>query len=286
MEQPNYYAIIPAVVRYNKNLKANEKLLYGEISALANKRGYCSASNGYFAELYDTTPETVSRWVANLVKQGCLKSQIIKDGNNQIIERRLYLCEVRPPIDENINTPMTKTSRGIDENVKGGIDENVKENNTRLNNTYTPLPPNETDCADALVSANAKTGGVVCVEENPTAKPKADKNANVPMAEIVAAYNEVCGHILPKAIGLPDHRKRHIGARWREYLNTENQHGKVRYTDKESGLKWWKSLFAKVLLEPRWCGAMESGWKADLTWILKPQNFQKILEFVPTQRRK
>lgn len=285
MEQPNYYAIIPAVVRYNKNLKANEKLLYGEISALANKRGYCSASNGYFAELYDTTPETVSRWVANLVKQGCLKSEIIMDGK-QIIERRLYLCEMHLPIDEKINTPMTKTSGGIDENIKGGIDENVKENNTRLNNTYTPLPPNETDCADALVSANAKTGDVVCVEENPTAKPKADKNANVPMAEIVEVYNEVCGHILPKAIKLPDYRKRHIGARWREYLNTENQHGKVRYTDKESGLKWWKSLFAKVLLEPRWCGAMESGWKADLDWILKPQNFQKILEFVPTQRRK
>lgn len=277
MEQPSYYAIIPAVVRYNKNLKANEKLLYGEISALANKRGYCSASNAYFAELYGTTPETVSRWVANLVKQGCLKSEIITDGK-QIIERRLYLCEMHLPIDEKINTPMTKTSRGID--------ENVKENNTRLNNINTPLPPNKTDCANALVSANAKTGDVVCVDDNPTAKPKADKNANVPMAEIVAAYNEVCGHILPKAIGLPDHRKRHIGARWREYLNTENQHGKVRYTDKESGLKWWKSLFAKVLLEPRWCGAMESGWKADLTWILKPQNFQKILEFVPTQRRK
>lgn len=277
MEQPSYYAIIPAVVRYNKNLKANEKLLYGEISALANKRGYCSASNAYFAELYGTTPETVSRWVANLVKQGCLKSEIITDGK-QIVERRLYLCEMHLPIDEKINTPMTKTSRGID--------ENVKENNTRLNNINTPLPPNQTDCANALVSANAKTGDVVCVDDNPTAKPKADKNANVPMAEIVAAYNEVCGHILPKAIGLPDHRKRHIGARWREYLNTENQHGKVRYTDKESGLKWWKSLFAKVLLEPRWCGAMESGWKADLTWILKPQNFQKILEFVPTQRRK
>lgn len=284
MKQPNYYAIIPAVVRYNKNLKANEKLLYGEISALANKRGYCSASNGYFAELYDTTPETVSRWVANLIKQGCLKSEIIMDGK-QIIERRLYLCEVRPDIDENINTLMTKTSIGIDENIKGGIDENVKENNTRLNNTYTPLPPtNET--ANAAVSANAKTGGVVCVDDNPTAKPKADKNANVPMAEIVAAYNEMCGHILPKAIKLPDYRKRHIGARWREYLNTENPHGNVRYTDKESGLKWWKSLFAKVLLEPRWCGAMESGWKADLDWILKPQNFQKILEFVPTQRRK
>ena len=35
--QINYYAIIPATVRYSKELKATEKLIYGEITALANK---------------------------------------------------------------------------------------------------------------------------------------------------------------------------------------------------------------------------------------------------------
>ena len=35
----NYYAIIPATVRYSKELKANEKLLYGEITSLSNKNG-------------------------------------------------------------------------------------------------------------------------------------------------------------------------------------------------------------------------------------------------------
>ena len=36
-EQPNYYAIIPATIRYDNNLKPAEKLLYGEITALANR---------------------------------------------------------------------------------------------------------------------------------------------------------------------------------------------------------------------------------------------------------
>lgn len=36
-----YYAIIPATIRHNKDLKPAEKLLYGEITSLANKNGFC-----------------------------------------------------------------------------------------------------------------------------------------------------------------------------------------------------------------------------------------------------
>ena len=45
--QINYYAVIPATVRYNNSLKPSEKLMYGEITALANKMGYCFANNKY-----------------------------------------------------------------------------------------------------------------------------------------------------------------------------------------------------------------------------------------------
>ncbi len=51
-EDPNYWAILPANVRYDKELAANEKILYAEITALSNKYGFCFAKNKYFAELY------------------------------------------------------------------------------------------------------------------------------------------------------------------------------------------------------------------------------------------
>jgi len=119
-EHRSYYAIIPANVRYDKRLKPNTKLLYGEITALCNERGFCWAGNEYFADLYGVNKETISRWVSDLIKFGYLNREIIyKEGTNQIINRYLRINQY--PIDEKRNTP---------------IDEKVKDNNTLFNNTF------------------------------------------------------------------------------------------------------------------------------------------------------
>lgn len=69
MEQPSYYAVIPAHVRY-ADISANAKLLFGEITALSSKEGYCWASNKYFGDLYGVGAKTVSDWVAELRDAG------------------------------------------------------------------------------------------------------------------------------------------------------------------------------------------------------------------------
>ena len=85
--KPNYYAILPAEVRYSENLSPNSKLLYAEISALTNKSGKCYAKNQYFAELYNVEKETVSRWISQLVKFGFIKTKVIRNENNEVIKR-------------------------------------------------------------------------------------------------------------------------------------------------------------------------------------------------------
>lgn len=60
-----YYAIIPANVRY-ANIKANAKLLYWEITALAKRTGECYANNKYFADLYNVSEKQISVWIKEL----------------------------------------------------------------------------------------------------------------------------------------------------------------------------------------------------------------------------
>ena len=69
-EDVGFFAIIPATVRYDKSLPPGAKLLYGEISALAKKKGYCWSRNPYFAELYDTSERTIIEWIWRLHAAG------------------------------------------------------------------------------------------------------------------------------------------------------------------------------------------------------------------------
>lgn len=118
-EKPNYYAIIPADVRYDNTLKDKAKLLYGEIVALSNKEGVCFASNKYFAELYDVSPTTISLLVKDLLDKGYIESEIIyKEGTKEILHRYLKIIK-----------------EGYLRNLKEGIKENLKDNNTSINNT-------------------------------------------------------------------------------------------------------------------------------------------------------
>lgn len=123
-EQPNYYAIIPATVRYDTNLKYAEKLLYGEITALANKNGYCYAQNKYFADLYNVTAVSVSRWISHLQELGYIKTEVIRNENKEIVSRNIYIVDI-PYCQKNQYPYIQKNQEGINKNVK---DNNIKYN--------------------------------------------------------------------------------------------------------------------------------------------------------------
>lgn len=103
---PSFYSILTAQVRYDKRLKPIEKLLYSEISALLNMRGECYASNKYFAELYDVSERYVSNMIAHLEEVGYIKVEIVSiDFKNK---RYLKLSE---PIAEPEETEEQRRER-------------------------------------------------------------------------------------------------------------------------------------------------------------------------------
>lgn len=135
----NYYAIIPATVRYSKELKANEKLLYGEITSLSNKNGYCYAQNRYFANLYNVSIETVSRWLSHLQKLGFIQVVVKRSENKEVIARYIYIVDI-PYCQKNQYPSFQKYQKGIDENVKDNtINNNINEDdlfNLIINNSF------------------------------------------------------------------------------------------------------------------------------------------------------
>jgi len=142
METPNFYAIIPATVRYCEDLIPTAKLLYGEITALCNERGFCWASNSHFAKLYNVSDFTVSRWISQLEAKGFIWTQIDKSAGNQ---RLIYINDSVPllrksarGIDEKRKTLLTKSAKPSCGKAQDPIDEKRNHNNTvnnKENNT-------------------------------------------------------------------------------------------------------------------------------------------------------
>ena len=131
----NFYAIIPAYVRYDKSLKPNAKLLYGEITALCNREGFCWAGNDYFAELYDVDQKTISRWISQLVDKNYISIEVLKiEGNKRKIfidNSALRLVTKRSlPSDKKVTTLLTKKSLPSDKKVTSIIRMNNTINNT------------------------------------------------------------------------------------------------------------------------------------------------------------
>ena len=151
MENPNYYAIIPANVRYSFEISEFQKLLYAEITALAQKNGYCFASNTYFSKIFTSprrddngeiqqrNPKAISNAINDLAKKWFIQIEIDKNSGNQ---RKIYIGEISfkkakiatihqkvDTIHENMDTYPRESGDPIHENVEhNNINITIKDN--------------------------------------------------------------------------------------------------------------------------------------------------------------
>jgi len=121
--EPSFYAIIPADVRYCKALPPSAKLLYGELTALAKKKGYCWASNAYFADLYEVEERQIKRWLEALKVEGFIHVEITKNGLKS--ERKIWVSQrmftkgqKRPFVENNLTPSEDASTDGFQRRVK------------------------------------------------------------------------------------------------------------------------------------------------------------------------
>ena len=125
--KPSYWAVLPAAVRYDPKIPASAKLLYAEISALTDGRGFCWASNAYFERLYDLSERTIIRLIRALEAAGYIR---IEDADGGSATRKIYagVNPIAETPDKNVSTPRQKCQGGGDKNVTHNRKENKTEN--------------------------------------------------------------------------------------------------------------------------------------------------------------
>lgn len=122
---PNYYGILPANVRYDRKLVPMARILYTEISALANASGECTASNKYFATLYDVAPTTVSEWIAQLFDAGYIDVFVDHAAGNK---RKIRIAIQNFPKTSSEKAEDPSSEKAEDNNTSKNISFNITKN--------------------------------------------------------------------------------------------------------------------------------------------------------------
>ncbi|KAF0362556.1 helix-turn-helix domain-containing protein [Pediococcus acidilactici] len=154
-DKPNYYSITPAVVRYDKSLPMGARFMYGEITALTKKDGYCWAGDAYFAELYEVKKATIQNWLRALEQKGYItRERVYKDGTKQIKNRYIkifdtpmqnnlgtYTKNFDNPTQNNLGTYAKNIENPMQNNLRDSITSTTTSNNTNNNKPSKPPKP-------------------------------------------------------------------------------------------------------------------------------------------------
>ena len=267
------------------------KLVLLKLADNANDKGECFPSYQHIADQCEISRRAVMGHIRELEKAGYLKIKRRKNGKeNQSNVFYLTLKKGGEPAalgGSELSAPPSERNAPPSEPAALGGGESgspITSHSFEPVIEPTPLPPNSAGKVDAVASANPDGLAGVCGDDQKRTAAKPRRRYEAPINELVAIYNEETAGVLPAVQKITDSRIKAVNARWLQFLNSKTLTGEVRYSDRESGLAWWRKFFRKVLLNERWCGGSGIEWTADFDWIVKQSNFVKILEWRPAKR--
>ena len=90
-EYLHYDSVLPMSIWFNERLEPTSIKLYAITRGLANKYGYCFATNQYLADILKCTTRAVQKWLSTLVEEGYIKIQYDRTGSQT--QRKVYISE-------------------------------------------------------------------------------------------------------------------------------------------------------------------------------------------------
>lgn len=156
---------------------------------------------------------------------------------------------------------------GLDAN---GCDRMQSDAMDADNDNDTDTDISKSDTTVSLVSGDTPTDG------------KPQPFPDCPHRKIIDLYHETLPELPSVKPDLWDGgRADALRTRWKETLRRLKKLGK-RY-DEAAGLRWWRGYFTLVRASPLLMGKItnqRSGriWRADLAWLVKAENYKKVLE--------
>ena len=252
-ENPSFYAILPAPVRYAKDLSEFQKLLYAEITALAQKDGYCYAWNKYFSNLYWKTPQRISAAINKMAELEYIKIEYDKESWNV---RKIFIGELKKlrwslkvAIKEKFNTPIKeKLNRGYSRKVEDPIKEklntpikekfkhnNINNNNTSITSSSSEEEPKVENFKNEISEKNSSLEKIEEKEKNSAEKEKEielirywNEEINQCM-DLIKKYNngivdwsekkqrQFANHLIKKLKVVEQERQERLKAEWKSF---------------------------------------------------------------------
>lgn len=246
---PGFYAIIPSKVRYDNSLTYGARIIYAEISALCSEKGYCWANNQYFAERFQNSKDTISRWVSDLEKAGYIRSEIDQStGNNRriyLVNAKLDYKELENDYQQKYGEVSVKIPKGYPQECQEGIGKNAEHSNT-VNNTLNNTVNNNSANAHFSSFQNEVQENSSNQKAEPTTPKGRKKNEDVHRADalqknVIQLKEEFMAELQRKGIAQYYEPFKEV---WQEWIRYKKEI-RTSYKSAQSAATGFKSLLEK-----------------------------------------
>ncbi len=136
MTEERTFLKLDGAMKNKESIPPSGRIIYAEVCALAQKEGYCYASNKYFSSVYHLSVQSVSRLLNALKKQGFLEISYGKD------ERGYLKRFMKPKVDNSVTKTLNTSSQKCEVTISVNAKHNKKRDKDNIFSYESKFKPN------------------------------------------------------------------------------------------------------------------------------------------------